>query len=107
MRVGHVAQVNGLLVAFPLLATVGGAVLLGRLAGASLPRLRRKAARRSPAVFLAVNRLAAARLATTTLLVAVALPVAVFAYTATLTVSSRTTLGADRADPATVLREGG
>jgi putative ABC transport system permease protein len=91
---GGVAQVNGLLVAFPLLAVAGAAVLLARLLTALLPRLRRWAGRRSPAVFLAVNRLAAARLATATLLAAVILPVAVLGYTATLTASSQTTLDA-------------
>jgi putative ABC transport system permease protein len=45
-------------------------------------------------VFLAVNRLAAARLATAMLLVAVTLPVAVLGYTATLTASSQTTIAA-------------
>jgi len=94
VSVAYVAQVNGLLVAFPLLAIAGTAVLLGRLITALLPRLRRWADRRSPAVFLAVNRLSAARLATGTLLVAVTLPVAVLGYTATLTASSQTTLDA-------------
>ncbi|PZA19814.1 hypothetical protein, partial [Modestobacter versicolor] len=45
---GGVAQVNGLLVAFPLLAIAGAAVLLGRLVTGLLPRLRRWAGRRSP-----------------------------------------------------------
>ena len=94
VSVANVAQVNGLLVAFPLLAIAGSAVLLGRLVTALLPRLRHWAGRRSPAVFLAVNRLTAARLATGTLLVAVTLPVAVLGYTATLTASSQTTLDA-------------
>ncbi|MCZ2836330.1 FtsX-like permease family protein [Modestobacter sp. VKM Ac-2985] len=94
VSVAYVAQVNGLLVAFPLLAIAGTAVLLGRGVTALLPRLRRWAGRRSPAVFLAVNRLSAARLATATLLVAVTLPVAVLGYTATLTASSQTTLDA-------------
>jgi len=94
VSVANVAQVNGLLVAFPLLAIAGAAVLLGRGVTALLPRLRRWAGRRSPALFLAVNRLAAARLATGTLLVAVTLPVAVLGYTATLTASSQTTLDA-------------
>src|SRR6185312_1125257 len=76
-----VAQVNGLLVAFPLLARL-------------LPALRRFAGKRSAPVYLAVNRLAAARLATATLLVAVTLPVAVLGYTATLTSSSQATLDA-------------
>jgi putative ABC transport system permease protein len=91
---GGVAQVNGLLVAFPLLGTAGAAVLLARLLVLLLPRVRRWAGRRSPAVFLAVNRLAAARLAPGTLLVAVTLPVAVLGYTATLTAGSQTTLDA-------------
>src|SRR4051812_4834040 len=91
---GGVAQVNGLLVAFPLLAIAGAAVLLGRLLTALLPRRRRWAGHRPPAVFLAVNRLSAARLATATLLVAVTLPVAVLGYTATLTASSQKTLDA-------------
>ncbi|MGY1809799.1 hypothetical protein ACI8AF_20730 [Blastococcus sp. SYSU D00669] len=91
---GGVAQVNGLLVAFPLLGLAGAAVLLTRLLTRLLPALRRSAARRSPAVYLAVNRLAAARLATATLLVAVTLPVAVLGYTATLTSSAQATLDA-------------
>ena len=89
-----VAQVNGLLVAFPLLGLAGAAVLLARLVSGRLPRLRRWAAGRRPAVFLAVNRLVAARAATATLLVAVTLPVAVLEYTATLTASSQTTIDA-------------
>jgi putative ABC transport system permease protein len=89
-----VAQVNGLLVAFPLLGLAGAAVLLTRLLTRLLPAVRRFAARRPPAVYLAVNRLAAARLATATLLVAVTLPVAVLGYTATLTSSSQATLDA-------------
>jgi putative ABC transport system permease protein len=91
---GGVAQVNGLLVAFPLLAVAGAAVLAARLLTALLPRLRRWAGRRRPPLFLAVNRWTAARAATATLLVAIALPVAVLGYTATLTASSRATLDA-------------
>jgi putative ABC transport system permease protein len=91
---GGVAQVNGLLVAFPLLGLAGAAVLLTRLITTLLPALRRWAGRRAPAVFMALNRLAAARLATATLLVAVTLPVAVLGYTATLTASSRLTVDA-------------
>src|SRR3954453_3724717 len=89
-----VAQVNGLLVAFPLLGLAGAAVLLTRLLTPLLPALRRFAGKRSAPVYLAVNRLAAARLATATLLVAVTLPVAVLGYTATLTSSSQATLDA-------------
>ena len=117
-----VTQVNGLLVAFPLLALAGSATLLARWMSAALPRLRRWADRRRPPVFLAVNRLAAARVATGTLVVAIALPVAVLGYTATLTASSRATLDAKvgvqlgaggyaatatRVDPASVEGAGG
>jgi putative ABC transport system permease protein len=94
LSTGGVAQVNGLLVAFPLLGIAGAAVLFARLLTALLPRLRRWAGRRAPAVFLAVNRLAAGPLATATLLVAVTLPVAVLGYTATLTSSAQATLDA-------------
>ena len=94
VSVANVAQVNGLLVAFPLLAIAGAAALLSRGLTALLPRLRGWATRRSSAVFLAVNRLAANRGATAALLVAVVLPVAVLGYTSTLTASSRTTLAA-------------
>ncbi|WP_091243960.1 hypothetical protein [Klenkia soli] len=89
-----VAQVNGLLVAFPLLALAGAAVLLARLLTAALPRVRRWAGGRGIPVFLAVNRLTAARGAAAVLLVAVALPVAVLGYTATLTAGSAATLTA-------------
>ncbi|MEI4273009.1 hypothetical protein TEK04_14875 [Klenkia sp. LSe6-5] len=117
-----VAQVSGLLVAMPLLAVAGTAVLAARLLTAALPRVRRWAGRRGPAVFLAVNRWAAARAATATLVVAVVLPVAVLGTTATLTASSRATLEAKvgvqlggaavaatatRVDPATVTGPGG
>ena len=91
---GGVAQVDGLLVAFPLLGAAGAAVLVARLVVRFLPALRRWADRRPPAVYLAVNRLAAAPLAAGTLLVAVTLPVAVLGYTATLTASSQATLDA-------------
>jgi putative ABC transport system permease protein len=90
----NVAQVDGLLVAFPLLGIAGVAVLLARLLTGRLRALRRWANGRAAAVFLAVNRLAAARLATATVLVAVTLPVAVLGYTATLTASSQTTIDA-------------
>ncbi|MCA0144408.1 FtsX-like permease family protein [Blastococcus sp. LR1] len=102
---GGVAQVNGLLVAFPVLAIAGAALLAARLGTRLLPRLRRRAARLRPPVFLAVNRLAAGPGAAAALLVAVTVPVAVLGYTATLTAGSQTTLaakvgvqiGADRA----------
>ncbi|WP_155858759.1 ABC transporter permease, partial [Candidatus Blastococcus massiliensis] len=89
-----VAQVNGLLVAFPVLGVAGAALLGARLATRALPALRRWAGRRRPPVFLAVNRLAAAPGAAAALLVAVTVPVAVLGYTATLSAGSETTLAA-------------
>ena len=56
---GSVAQVNGLLVSFPLLFLAGASVLFVRLIVAVLPALRRRAQRWSPAAFVAVNQLTA------------------------------------------------
>jgi putative ABC transport system permease protein len=91
---GGVAQVNGLLVSFPVLGIAGVALLVARSGTRLLPMLRRWAAHRRPPVYLAVNRLAAAPLAAGALLVAVTIPVAVLGYTATLAGSSETTLAA-------------
>lgn len=90
----YVAQVNPLVVAFPLLAVAGAAALLARMLTGLLPAVRRRATRGSTATFLAVNRLAAARAVTAALLIAVTLPVAVLGYTGTLTASSSSTLTA-------------
>lgn len=91
---GGVAQVNGLLVAFPIVGIAGTALLGARVATRALPPLRRWAGRRRPPVFLAVNRLAAAPGAAAALLVAVTVPVAVLGYTATLSAGSEATLAA-------------
>ncbi|MDQ3717493.1 MAG: ABC transporter permease [Actinomycetota bacterium] len=102
---GTVAQVNGLLVSFPLLFLAGAAVLVVRLIMLVLPALRRRAQGWSPAAFVAVNQLTANRVVSASLLAALCLPIAVLTYSATLTASSQrtvdskalTAVGAERA----------
>ncbi|MGI8651907.1 MAG: FtsX-like permease family protein, partial [Geodermatophilaceae bacterium] len=102
---GTVAQVNGLLVSFPLLFLAGAAVLVVRLIMLVLPALRRRAPGWSPAPFVAVNQLTANRVVSASLLAALCLPIAVLTYSATLTASSQrtvdskalTAVGAERA----------
>ena len=102
---GSVAQVNGLLVSFPLLFLAGAAVLVVRLIMVVLPALRRRAHGWSPAAFVAVNQLTANRVVSASLLAALCLPIAVLTYSATLTASSQrtvdskalTSVGAERA----------
>ncbi|MDQ4039277.1 MAG: hypothetical protein M3313_13235 [Actinomycetota bacterium] len=89
---GSVAQVNGLLVSFPLLFLAGAAVLVVRLIVTVLPALRRRAQGWSPAAFVAVNQLTANRVVSATLLAALCLPIAVLTYSATLTASSQRTV---------------
>ncbi|MGI8626786.1 MAG: FtsX-like permease family protein [Geodermatophilaceae bacterium] len=89
---GSVAQVNGLLVTFPLLFLAGAAVLVVRLIVAVLPALRRRAHAWSPAAFVAVNQLTANRVVSASLLAALCLPIAVLTYSATLTASSQRTV---------------
>jgi hypothetical protein len=61
--VRNVAQVNLLVVLFPLLFILGGSVLVVRLLVALLPLSARRAGRWSPAWFLAARRLTAGRVA--------------------------------------------
>ena len=89
-----IAQINLLVVAFPLLLLVGGSVLLVRLLALMLPQLGRSAARLSPAFYLALRRLTAARLATMVLLAAASTPIAVLVYATALTHTSDYTLQA-------------
>jgi putative ABC transport system permease protein len=89
-----IAQINLLVVAFPLLFMVGAAVLLMRLLVLVLPRLLRPAGRRSPAWYLAGRRMSAGRLASVTLLAAASTPIAVGIYAAGLTQTSQHTLEA-------------
>ena len=90
----NVAQVNLLLVSFPLLFLAGAAVLVVRLLAATLPRLRRRAGRWGPAAYLAVSRVAASRLISAGLLAAVSMPIGVLVYGAALTGTSSYTLAA-------------
>ncbi|MBA2555537.1 MAG: hypothetical protein H0V10_17985, partial [Geodermatophilaceae bacterium] len=88
------AQVNLLLIAFPLLLLAGSAILCVRLLSGLLPLLRRRSARWAPALYLAIRRVSGARLVSAGLLAAVSLPIAVLAYSAALTGTSETTLEA-------------
>jgi putative ABC transport system permease protein len=87
-----VAQVNLLVVTFPLLFMAGSAVLLVRLLVLALPAVLRLPARRWSAWYLASRRVTAARLVTVILLAAATMPVAVSVYAAGLTRTAQYTL---------------
>jgi putative ABC transport system permease protein len=103
--------VNLLVVLFPLLFILGGAVLTVRLLTLLLPVLSARATRLPPAWYLAARRLTAARVAAVVLLAAAAAPVAIAVYAAGLTSGSQQTLdakarvftGADRAVETTTM----
>ena len=90
----NVAQVNLLLVSFPLLFLAGAAILVVRLLVAALPALRRRAGRWTPAPYLAVSRVAASRLISAGLLAAVSMPIGVLVYASALTGTTSYTLEA-------------
>jgi putative ABC transport system permease protein len=92
--VENVAQVNLLVVAFPLLFIVGAALLAVRLLALLLPALARQAAGLPPAAYLALRRLTASRLVSVVLLAAASAPVAMTVYAAGLTTGSERTLAA-------------
>ena len=92
-----IAQINLLVVAFPLLFLVGTAVLLVRLLAAMLPRLGRSAGRLGPAWYLAARRVTASRVVSVVLLAAASTPIAVLVYAAGLTQTSQYTLDAKAA----------
>ena len=89
-----VAQINLLVVTFPLLFLVGTAVLIVRVLAAGLPRLGRGGARFSPGWYLAVRRVTASRVVSVVLLAAASTPIAVLVYAAGLTQTSQYTLDA-------------
>ncbi len=89
-----VAQINLLVVAFPLLFLVGAAVLAVRVLVLGLVWFTRRAGRRWPSWYLASRRITAARSATVTLLAAAAMPIAMLVYAAALTQTSEYTLDA-------------
>lgn len=90
----NVAQVNLLLVSFPLLFLAGAAVLTVRVLAALLPLLRRRSGRWGHARYLAISRVAASRLVSAGLLAAVSMPIGVLVYASALTGTSQTTLAA-------------
>jgi putative ABC transport system permease protein len=86
VRLDHdVAQVNLLLVAFPLLFLAGGAVLLVRVLWLGLPLLRRASVHFGPACYLAACRVLAAPVVSASVLVAMSLPIGVLAYSGAIT----------------------
>lgn len=92
--INDVAQVNMLLVAFPLLFLAGAATLVVRLIAAGLPLLRKWSTRWPIAGYFAVRRITGAPIVTVTLLGAASLPVAVLVYSGTITATSRETVNA-------------
>ena len=92
-----IAQINLLVVAFPLLFLVGGSVLLVRLLALALPVLSRRAGGLRSAWYLAVRRITASRVVSVVLLAAASTPIAVLVYAAGLTGTSQYTLDAKAA----------
>ena len=89
-----IAQINLLVVAFPLLFLAGAAVLIVRLLALLLPRLGKSAGRLCPAWYLATRRVTASRVVSVVLLAAASTPIAMLVYAATLTQTSQYTLDA-------------
>ena len=86
VRLDHnVAQVNLLLVAFPLLFLAGSAVLLVRLLTLLLPLVRRASERAGPAVYLAARRVVSAPLVSATVLAVMSMPIGVLVYSGAVT----------------------
>lgn len=102
---GNVAQVDILLVAAPLIFLTGAAVAAGRGLGAVLPSLRSRSRNWTPALFVGVARMCSARWVSALVLVAMAVPVSVLAYSAGVTTTTQVSLetkarvvvGSDRA----------
>jgi putative ABC transport system permease protein len=89
-----IAQINLLVVAFPLLFLAGAAVLVVRVLALGLPRLGRLAGRMTPAWYLATRRVTAGRVVSVVLLAAASTPIAMLVYAAALTQTSQYTLDA-------------
>jgi putative ABC transport system permease protein len=86
IRADHdVAQVNLLLVAYPLLFLAGAAIGLVRLLVLLLPLLRRVSERFGPALYLAARRIVSAPLVSATVLAAMSLPIGVLLYSGAIT----------------------
>ncbi len=96
--VNGVAQVNLLLVVFPLLFLLGALVLFVRAVGWLLPMFRRASHRWPIAGYLAVRRVSGSALVSLTLLAAAGLPVAVFIYSGAITATTRDNITAKALD---------
>lgn len=92
--INDVAQVNMLLVAFPLLFLTGAVAVAVRLVAFGLPLLRRVSTRWPVAGYFAVRRITGATLVSVTLVAAASLPVAVVVYSGGITATSRDTVNA-------------
>jgi len=92
-----VPELDRLLLLFPILFIAGAAGLCARGLRYLLPWVRRLGSRWRPASYLASRRLAAAPRSATSLVVASALSVGIFAYAATLSASVRATADLDAA----------
>lgn len=85
---GGPAEVDALLLLFPVLFLAGAAGLAARLLRRALPRLRGSGSR-TPAVYLASRRLAGATTVAVGLITATALSIGILAYAGTLATSAR------------------
>lgn len=90
----RVAQVNLLLMLYPMLFLAGASILTVRLLTLLLRPLRRRSGRWPVALYLAVSRITAAPVVSVTLLAAIAMPVAMVVYSAGLTKTSEYTVDA-------------
>ncbi|MEN3359254.1 MAG: putative transport system permease protein, partial [Mycobacteriales bacterium] len=90
----NVAQINLLVVAFPLLFLVGATALAMRAVVLGVGWSTTRAGRRWPSWYLASRRITSARLTTVSLLVAAAMPIAMLVYAAALTQTSQRTVNA-------------
>jgi len=92
--VRNVAQVDVLLVVVPLLFLAGVSILVARGLSGLLRPLRTRSARWPTAAFTAVTRAAAVRPVSALVLVALALPLSILAYSAGVTATNEATLAA-------------
>lgn len=91
---GETVTLNPLLVAFPMLALLGGLLLAARLLSWLLPLARRLSQRWSPAGWLSIRSLTSGLGVFLTVFVLTAIPVGVLAYSAGLTDSLSTSVAA-------------
>jgi putative ABC transport system permease protein len=91
-EVDDVAQVNLLLVAFPLLLLAGGAALVVRLIAFALPAVRRWSGRWPVAGYFAIRRITGAPIVSVVLLAAASLPIAVLSYSGAITATLQQTI---------------